>query len=134
TTAHTLRTSEVTEDRGAVLAVAVGETGHPMWCGFTAGLLSQSSSLFAMDDSRVVESTCQLRGDDRCTFEVSWDLTSAPETEAARRIAELEDQVAAITSRFEALQATATELVAAEDVADVLRKIISRAGFAVRAT
>lgn len=134
TTAHVLRADDLSEEHGVVLATAVGGEKHRMWCGFTAGLLSQSSSLFGMDDSSVIESTCQVRGDERCAFTVRWDLASGPGSEDQRRIAHLEEQVATITARFEALQATATELVAAEDVAEVLHEIISRAGFAVRAT
>ncbi len=134
TTAHVLTAEEAADEHGVVVARAVVDRHHPMWCGFTAGLLSQTSSLFGMDDSEVVETTCHGRGDDRCTFVVRWDRSTGPATETDRRIALLEDEVATFKARFEALQATATELVSAADVAEVLREIVSRAGIAVRAT
>lgn len=133
-TTHSLRAEELADDHAVVVSTANDSCPQPMWCGFIAGLLSQASSLFGMDDASVIESTCQCNGDPQCTFEVRWDPATGPSTEAERRIAELEDQVATITARFEALQATATELVAAKDVAEVLREIINHAGYAVRAT
>lgn len=132
TTAHVLTSGDSSEDHGVIIARSTHH--HPMWCGFTAGLLSQTSSMFGMDDSEVSETTCRNRGDDRCTFVVRWDLSTGPATEFDRRIAILEDEVATYKARLEALQSTARELVAAADVSEVLHLAVSRAGVAVRAT
>jgi diguanylate cyclase (GGDEF)-like protein len=62
-----------------------------------------------------------------------WNASSAPDADPVRRIAHLEEQLATLTDRFEALQATATELVTAEDVDQVLYATVEHAGLAVRA-
>ncbi len=133
-TATLLEAVEVGDETAVVVAQAVaGSVRHPMMCDYTAGVLSQAPALFGMDPAEVVETTCQARGGGCCTYEVRWDPSTSPEADPERRIAHLEVLVASITERFEALQATASELVAADDVHHVMKAITERACQAVRA-
>lgn len=112
---------------------AGGFTRHPLMCDYTAGVLSQASALFGMDPAAVEESECQLGGSPVCSYDIRWDPASSSEAAADRRIEHLEAQLAALTERFESLQATATEMVSPGDVETLLARIAQRAGLAVRA-
>ena|GEM_PF-827519 len=122
---------EVTEHHGVVDANTVSVVRHPLFCDYTIGLLSQATVLFGMEPASVRELRCQTRGDDRCRYEIDW--TPGAPADPERRIASLEAQLAALTARFEALQATAADLVRIEDVETALEVITDRAGLAVRA-
>lgn len=111
-----------------------GFTRHRLLCDFTAGVLSQVSPLFGMEPAVVEEVECQIRGAERCVYEVSWHPTSEADGDAAeRRVRVLEAELAALTERFESLQATAAEMVSATDVDTLMARIAHRAGLAVRA-
>ena len=100
-------------------------------CDFTAGLLEQSPIPFDLPPAQVTEETCELRGDESCTFRVVWETEMSAHLE--HRLASLESEVEVLASRFETFKDTAADLVAVEDVASVLANITKRAGLAVRA-
>jgi diguanylate cyclase (GGDEF)-like protein len=134
-TATALEAVEIADESAIVEAWAVeGLERHRVMCDYTAGVLSEAPVLFGMEPAEVTEENCQARGDRRCRYVVRWDASSAPEASADRRIAFLEEQLSTLTDRFEALQATATELVSADDAEQLLRAIVKRAALAVRAT
>ena len=108
-------------------------TRHPHFCRFTEGVLSQASAMFGLEPAAVRELECQTRGEPACVYLVTWDEDREAAADPVRRAAFLEGELAALTERFEALQATATELVAARDVDCTLEAITRRAGLAVRA-
>ena len=110
-----------------------GFTRHRLLCDFTAGLLSQASALFGFAPAVVEEVECQLHGAARCVYEVSWDGEASADDHLQRRTQQLEAELTALTDRFESLQATAAEMVAATDVETLLSRIAHRAGIAVRA-
>ena len=110
-----------------------GFTRHPLMCDYLAGLLSQVSALFDMDEAAVVERQCQVRGAPACVYDVAWDPTTTSASDPERRVAQLEAQLAALSERFESLQTTATEMVTVADVETLLARIARRAGLAVRA-
>ena len=101
-------------------------------CEYTQGVVSQAASLFGMDPAVVVERQCAAEGADRCIYHVTWDPTSARDN-LQRRIDHLERELADITTRFEALMSTASNLVSASDVEELLGVIIDRAAATVRA-
>lgn len=101
-------------------------------CNVTIGVLSQAPPLFGMAPARVEQLECEADGDGRCLYRVTWDPTGA-QADPRLRIEQLERELEAMTTRFETLQATAAELVSAEDIESVLAGITRRAGLAVRA-
>jgi diguanylate cyclase (GGDEF)-like protein len=123
---------EVADDHAVLRAVSL--PGFPRFtqlCDFTAGLLEQAPIPFDLPPATVTEETCELRGDDSCTFRVAWDSEASAHLE--HRLAALEGEVEVLASRFETFKDTAADLVAVEDVASVLANITKRAGLAVRA-
>jgi diguanylate cyclase (GGDEF)-like protein len=81
----------------------------------------------------VVELECQTRGDGRCLYSVSWDPSANIGDDLEMRCRQLETELHALTSRFEALQAVATELMTATSVDEVLGRVSRQAALAVRA-
>lgn len=104
---------------------------EPLFCDYTAGVLAAVPTIFGMAPGTVVETECQRRGNTRCLYQVGWDPDTA--TDPTARIHFLTAKVAALTSRFEALEHLASELVSVSDVDQALDIIAQRAGVAVRA-
>src|SRR3954447_19905411 len=103
-------------------------------CDWAQGLLGQPTVLFGLPPASVEETTCQARGDDCCTYEVTWDAELAEErSNPVEHIAPLESQLSAMTERLESVYATATDLIADTDLDSVLARITERAATAVRA-
>jgi diguanylate cyclase (GGDEF)-like protein len=103
-------------------------------CDWAQGLLGQPTVLFGLPPATVEETTCQARGDDCCTYEVTWDAVLAAErSDPVEHIAALESQLSAMTERLESVYATATDLIADTDLDSVLARITERAATAVRA-
>src|SRR5689334_20110240 len=103
-------------------------------CDWAQGLLGQPTVLFGLPPATVEETTCQARGDDACTYVVSWDAQLAAErSDPVEHIAALESQLSAMTERLESVYATATDMIADTDLDSVLARITERAGTAVRA-
>ena len=121
-------------DGRVVIAVHTkpGFTRHRYFCLYTEGVLTQATPLFGLPPAVVTELECQTSGDGRCLYVVSWDAAAA-EDDLEGKCAHLESELRALTSRFEALQANAAELVTAGSVDDVLRTVARRVGLAVRA-
>ncbi len=121
------------DDRAVITSVVrPPHVREKVFCDYSAGVFSQFPVVFGFRPARVVETACVTRGDPACVFEISWDATSATQLDADEKIRLLEEQVAAFSQRFEALEAMATELVAG-DVDEVLETITQKAGIAVRA-
>ena len=121
---------EVHEGSGVVTSELVpGFERYVELCDYTAGLLSIGPMLFGLDAALVEEEQCQLRGDDRCVYRVTWDGTCSDETTEEF----LRSELAALTKRFDNFKATASELVSGDDVETLLGKITARAATAVRA-
>lgn len=124
----------VEEGSATVTGEAIeGFTRHRLLCDYTAGVLSQVSALFGLAPAVVEELECQVRGGDRCVYEVRWSERTGEDDDGAQRATRLEAELAALTERFESLQATATEMITATDMDTLLGRIAHRAGLAVRA-
>ena len=125
---------EVTEDAAMISArTATRLRRHPLFCRYTAGVLSQAPVLFGLDPACVEELECQTKGDGRCLYRVTWDPSSGGDGDPQKHIARLESQLSATTTRLESLQATAAELVSAGTVYEVLDAVTRRVAHAVRA-
>jgi len=125
---------EVGEDHGFISVVTQKSiTRDPLFCGYTAGAISQFPVLFGMEPATVQEPECQTRGDARCLFEVRWDPTSSFQASLEREVEFLREHVAVLTKRFESLESVAQDLSSARDVDAMLETITRRAGVAVRA-
>jgi predicted hydrocarbon binding protein len=119
---------EVTSGRAVIQATArEGYRRHRLLCDWTRGLLSQPTALFGLPPASVRETSCEVRGDDCCSYTVTW------EAEAALRMADpqelisaLEAQLAAMADRLENMYATARDLIAFEDVDAALARITAR--------
>ncbi|HMJ96096.1 MAG TPA: diguanylate cyclase [Thermoleophilaceae bacterium] len=128
--------TEVSPGRAVVRARnRLGIARHPQLCDYTRGMLSQPPMLFGLPAAAVEESTCAARGDDACVYTVSWDADAA--TAAAQEpqalITALEAQLEAMRDRLDSMYATASDLIALDDVDSALARITERAASAVRA-
>jgi diguanylate cyclase (GGDEF)-like protein len=130
-----MRPLEVSPGRAIVEAKArPGFSRHRHLCAWTRGMLSQATPLFGLPPARVEESQCELRGDGRCVYTVSWDAAAADEmSDPQALISALESQVAAMKDRLESMYATARDLIAFDDVDAALARVTERAATAVRA-
>lgn len=103
-------------------------------CEWTHGMLSQPPVLFGLPPAAVEEHECQVRGGDRCLYEVSWDAQlAAGATNPEQHITALESQLAAMAQRVENVLATAADLIADDDLDEALERITDRAATTVRA-
>jgi hypothetical protein len=111
-----------------------GFSPHRLMCDYVLGMLSQPPVLFGLPAAAVEETQCQLRGDDACRYEVSWDADHAARAaDPQQLITALEAQVAAMTDRLENVYAVARDLIAPADLDAALARITDRAATAVRA-
>jgi diguanylate cyclase (GGDEF)-like protein len=106
---------------------------HRQMCNYTKGALTQVSPLFGLPPATVIEVQCELDGADSCLYRVSWEAPGDGIVDLEQKLAVAEGELAALTTRFEALQETATVLVSSGGVDDALETITRRAGVAVRA-
>jgi diguanylate cyclase (GGDEF)-like protein len=126
---------EAVPGRGVLKARArEGFTRQRLHCDWTTGLLAGTPILFGLPLARVEESECQTRGDQHCLYTVTWDAQlAAVAADPQRRVTSLEAQLVAMSERLRGAYATVGDLVSAEDLDTVLRRIVERAADAVRA-
>lgn len=98
-------------------------------CDYTIGLLTQVPALFDLPAAIVEHSECQVKGAAECVYKLRWHRRSRWPLARGRQ------SVAADTllARLGQLQATLNDLVATDDVDEVLDAIAGRAGTAVNA-
>jgi diguanylate cyclase (GGDEF)-like protein len=104
---------------------------HRLDCLYNQGLISVIGPLFGMPLLEVDHPECQVLGAPRCVYRVHWQHRRRMRRSA--REAHLVDQSAALAGQLEALQSTAADLVSADDISEVLTRIVARAGAAVSA-
>ncbi|MGQ0831964.1 MAG: putative bifunctional diguanylate cyclase/phosphodiesterase [Microthrixaceae bacterium] len=129
TTLGLMRITEQTESSVVVEREwQAGATPHATICDFASGYWACVPSLFGAAGYSV-ELECRGRGDARCVTRVAWvhDPGSAPDVDGAN------ERGRQMFVRFEQLQETAADLVAAKDVSAVLDRVVDRAGHAVLA-
>jgi len=116
---------EETSEHGVVVEGRYQQDGvmDQAFCGFPAAAFSLVPTLFGMT-ATAIEPRCQVRGDDRCRFEVRWQpdpLAQAPDIEASAARAD------AMIGRFEELQEMSAELVDIDDADEALVRILEQA-------
>ncbi|MFL5824716.1 MAG: diguanylate cyclase domain-containing protein [Solirubrobacteraceae bacterium] len=105
-------------------------------CAWTLGLLSAGPNLFGMPSASVSHERCAAFGAPACVYEIRWGEGPGESEETSQLAAEVEslrNQVAGMQERLHSMFAAASDLIAADDIADVLARITDRAALQVRA-
>jgi diguanylate cyclase (GGDEF)-like protein len=131
-----LEATEVGPGYAEVVALAAdGFPRSPEHCSWTCGLLGSTTSLFGLPPALVTHEECQAMGAERCVYQVSWNAgEDAAPGECPEQVTALRQQLDAMKERLHSVFATASDLIAADDVGDVLSRITARAALEVRAT
>jgi diguanylate cyclase (GGDEF)-like protein len=127
---------ELSEGRpGYAEVVAVAAEGFPRsveHCAWTSGLMTCPPVLFGLGSATVEHDECQAMGADRCVYRVRWN--PSPDTDGSSAEAgALRHQLEAMKERLRSVFATASDLIAVDDLDEVLARITARAALEVRA-
>ncbi len=120
---------------GYAEVTAEGTDGFPRsaeHCSWTMGLLSTTTILFGLPPARVEHDQCAAYGAARCVYRVSWS-GEAPEETSDEQATALRQQLEGMRERLHSMFATASDLIAADEIGDVLARITDRAALEVRA-
>ena len=101
-------------------------------CLYTQGLLSTVPVIFSLPPARVVHDECQSDGPAACVYHLEW----APRSRLPwrrRSASRVDPELHALRGQLQILQSAATDLVASDDLATVLQRIVGRAAEAVLA-
>lgn len=100
-------------------------------CAWTCGLMTQPPILFGLPPAHVEHEECAAFGAKVCRYRVTWSPEVA-DTESARNQSLLR-QLEAMKERLHSVFATASDLIGADDISDVLARITDRAAVEIRA-
>ncbi|SFF21159.1 GGDEF domain-containing protein [Blastococcus tunisiensis] len=124
-------------DSGATSAT-IRYTLHPGYrhsrldCSYAQGLFSVVPTVFGLPAARIEHDECESDGHGACVYRITWDRrTRLPRRRRDRAAQSLE--LHALRGQLRILQSAATELVASDDVATALQRIVARAAEAVLA-
>jgi diguanylate cyclase (GGDEF)-like protein len=126
-------------DAGAGYAVltATAAEGFPRaseHCWWTIGLLSTTTILFGLPPAHVEHDSCAALGADACTYRITWRTDQDQQTVGSDdQLVALRQQLDGMQERLHSMFATASDLIAADDIGDVLARITDRAALEVRA-
>jgi diguanylate cyclase (GGDEF)-like protein len=129
---------EVTECRpGFAEVTAVAAEGFPRsgeHCSWTCGLLACTPVLFGLEPGVVEHEECQAMGAKRCVYRITWDASAVQQDDASSgQVVALRHQLEATQERLRSVFATASDLIAVDELDDVLARITARAALEVRA-
>jgi diguanylate cyclase (GGDEF)-like protein len=129
---------EVTEARpGYAEVVATALEGFPRsveHCAWTCGLLSCPPALFGFEPAVVEHEECQAMGAERCMYRVHWAHAGDRESSApSGELIALRHQLEAMKDSLRSVFATASDLIAVDDLDEILARITARAALEVRA-
>jgi diguanylate cyclase (GGDEF)-like protein len=118
-----------------VVAVAVDDFPRSIeHCDWTSGLLTCPPALFGIDRAEVEHDDCQAMGAERCVYRVRWEVPSDEQREdRAGEVIALRHQLDAMSDRLHSVFATASDLIAVDDLDEILARITARAALEVRA-
>jgi diguanylate cyclase (GGDEF)-like protein len=103
-------------------------------CAWTCGLMTQPTVLFGLPAATIEHEECEALGAECCRYRVTWDAEGGDATAPTdEQLEALRLQLAAMQERLESMFATASDLIGADDIADVLARITDRAALEVRA-
>ena len=122
---------EATGSTGGVIhqRLVAGFEPFPAYCAYANGLMAAIPGLFGYPLAVVTEVACQCHGAAECVFDVTWDETDG----AKREIEYLRRRVEVLEGRLEGFQRTVADLVSADDLGDVLERIVVAAARTVHA-
>ena len=130
-----LETVDVGPGFAEIIAVAVD--GFPRdadHCAWTCGLLTQPTILFGLPPAVVEHEECAALGAPHCRYRVTWAADQAAEASAeSERNSELQGQLGAMKERLRSMFETASDLIGAGEIEDVLARITDRAAVEIRA-
>jgi diguanylate cyclase (GGDEF)-like protein len=117
-----------------VATARAGFERSPHHCDWTCGLLTGTTVLFGLAKASVTHEECAAFGAERCVYRISWDAEQAKATaDASGQVAALRQQLDAMRERLHSMFETASDLIAADHIDDVLARITDRAAVEVRA-
>lgn len=103
-------------------------------CAWTTGLLTQPTVLFGLPPATVEHAACAAMGAPDCRYRVSWSTDSiTEETIESGQSRVLREQLDAMQERLRSMFATASDLIGADRIEDVLARITDRAAVEIRA-
>jgi diguanylate cyclase (GGDEF)-like protein len=110
-----------------------GFSRSPDHCAWTTGLLAAGPILYGLDYATVEHLECAACGAPKCVYRISWrDQRRDPGSEG-QEVAVLRQQLEGLQERFKGLFAAASDLIAADDISDILGRLANRAALEVRA-
>jgi diguanylate cyclase (GGDEF)-like protein len=98
-------------------------------CRYAQGLITTVPTIFGLRPARIQHDECESDGHPVCVYRLSWDRRNR--FRRRREDAGVELQLAALRGQLRALQSAGTELIADDDLAAALPRILARAGEAV---
>jgi diguanylate cyclase (GGDEF)-like protein len=103
-------------------------------CAWTRGLLSQPTILFGRQPATVEHEECAALGAPSCRYRITWGVEqTAPEGVFSAQLAASRDLLDAMKKRLHSMFATASDLIGADEIDEVLARITDRAAVEVRA-
>ncbi len=129
---------EVTEAvPGYAQVIATATDGFPRsieHCSWTCGLMTCMPRLFGLGPAVIQHEECQAMGAPRCVYHVRWEPSLRGRgSDPSGQIAALRHQLEAMKERLGSVFATASDLIAVDDLDAVLARITARAALEVRA-
>ncbi len=113
---------------------AVGFPRSRYHCDWTIGLLSCTTLLFGLPRAHVEHAECEAFGAPECLYRITWDAGEDQEQAgSSERLEALSQQLEAMRERLQSMFATASDLIASDEIDDVLARITDRAALEVRA-
>ena len=106
-----------------------GYPHHRLDCRYAQGLITTVPTVFGLPPARIRHDECESDGFPVCTYELSWERRNR--LRRRRQDADVDMQIAALRGQLRALQSAGTELIAGDDLATVLPRIVARAAEAV---
>jgi diguanylate cyclase (GGDEF)-like protein len=117
-----------------IATATAGFRRNPDHCAWTCGLLTQNPVLFGMPPATVTHEECQAFGAERCRYLVTWEVGDADAgVTDSELVGSLREQLEAMRERLHSMFATASDLIGAAEIGDVLARITDRAAVEVRA-
>jgi diguanylate cyclase (GGDEF)-like protein len=130
-----LETAELRPGFAEIVAVPIeGFPRAPEHCAWTAGMLSGATVLFGVALASVEHDRCAALGAPECRYRVTWSSearTGADQSEEP--VLALRRQLDAMQERLHSMFATASDLIAADEIGEVLGRITDRVAMEVRA-
>ena len=102
-------------------------------CAWTTGMLSSATVLFGLPAASVQHERCAALGAAQCRYLISWSDANTGSDHAGEQLIALRHQLAGMQERLHSMFATASDLIAGDDIGDVLARITDRAAVEVRA-